>query len=243
MKRVLALTCLIAALSVSASAGAAAGTAATPTERLGQLDQQVLAEVNRTRVAHGLQRLVISSGLQRAADAHSRQMLDLGFFAHDTPGGNTFGKRIRSYYPADGFTTWSAGENLLYGSVGITAEAAVKAWLRSPGHRENILSRTWREVGVASLRARVAGGAFGGRETLVVTMDFGARSGKSTASTLETTSRAAIEPVRNPSVSMAPTHLRLADFFAKPKHPTAVRGTRNQAVLRFLPGGRASQLT
>ena len=208
MKRVLAFTCLIAALSVSAGAGAAAGAVSTPTERLGQLDQQVLAAVNRTRVAHGLQRLVISSGLQRAAEAHSRQMLDRGFFAHDTPGGLSFGKRVRTYYPADGFTTWSAGENLLYGGVGTTAEAAVKAWLRSPEHRENMLSRTWREVGVASLRARVAGGAFGGRATLVVTMDFGVRSGKSSASTLEATSRAVMEPVRSPSVSVAPTHLR-----------------------------------
>ncbi len=243
MKRVLAFTCLIAALSVSAGAGAAAGAVSTPTERLGQLDQQVLAAVNRTRVAHGLQRLVISSGLQRAAEAHSRQMLDRGFFAHDAPGGLSFGKRVRTYYPADGFTTWSAGENLLYGGVGTTAEAAVKAWLRSPEHRENMLSRTWREVGVASLRARAAGGAFGGRATLVVTMDFGVRSGKSSASTLEATSRAVMEPVRNPSVSVAPTHLRPAGFFAKPKHPSVARGTRNQTVLRVLPGGRVSQLT
>ena len=243
MKRALALTCLIAALSVSAGAGSAPGAASTPTERLGQLDQQVLTEVNQTRVAHGLQRLVISSGLQRAAEAHSRQMLDQGFFSHDTPGGLSVGKRIRGYYPVDGFTTWSAGENLLYGGVGTTAEAAVKAWLRSPEHRENMLSRTWREVGVASLRARVAGGAFGGRATLVVTMDFGARSGKSPASTLEATSRAATEPGRSPSVSFAPAHLRPVGFVVKPKPPTAARGTRNPAVLRFLPGGRVSQLT
>lgn len=243
MKRVLALTCLTAALSVSAGAGAAAGAASTPTERLGQLDQQVLTEVNRTRVAHGLQRLVVSSGLQRAAEAHSRQMLDRGFFAHDTPGGLPFGKRVRIYYPSDGFTTWSAGENLLYSTAGITAAAAVKAWLRSPEHRENMLSPNWREVGVASLRARVAGGAFGGGSTVVVTMEFGARSGKSPASTLEVTSRAAREPGRSPYVSVTPTHLRPAGFFAKPKHPTVSRGTRNQAVLRFLPGGRVSQLT
>jgi uncharacterized protein YkwD len=243
MKRVLALTCLIAALTVPVGAGAAPGAASTPTERLGQLDQQVLAEVNRTRAARGLQRLVISSGLQRAAEAHSRQMLDRGFFAHDTPGGLTFGKRIRNYYPADGFATWSAGENLLYGGLGITAEAAVKAWLRSPEHRENMLSPTWREVGVASLRASVAGGTFGGRATLVVTMDFGARSGKSPASTLEAPTRASMGPSRSLSASGAATHLQPARSFAKRKPPRDARGTRNQAVLRFLPGGRVSQLT
>jgi uncharacterized protein YkwD len=245
MKRVLAFACLIAALSVSAGALAAAGAASMTgarTEQLELLDQQVLGAVNQARVSHGLRPLIVSKGLQRAAEAHSSEMLEQGFFAHDTPDGPSFGRRIRSFYPPKGFTTWSAGENLLYSTAAITAAAAVRAWLKSRQHRENMLSPTWREVGIASLRARAAGGTFGGRTTWVVTMDFGVRSGKSPTSSLETSSRATVEPSRSPAVSVAAIPLRRAVLQGKSKRPRSLRGTRGQAVLRFLPGGRVSLL-
>ena len=50
--------------------------------------------------------------------------------------------------------------------------------MASPAHRENMLTPEWREVGIGSLRARSAGGIFAGEATWVITMDFGARSGK-----------------------------------------------------------------
>ena len=242
MRRALALTFLIAALCVSSAGVAAAGGASTTTatERLGELDQQVLAEVNRTRQAHGLRRLVVSGGLQKAAGAHSRQMLERGFFAHNAPGGLPFAKRVRIYYRSDGFTTWSAGENLLYSTGEITAEAAVEAWLNSPEHRENMLSPAWREVGVASLRARVAGGTFGGKSAWVITMDFGTRSGKSADSTSAVAARAAKTPTRSPYALLASSPAPSARL-GKPKPKGTARGTSKRAVLRILPGGRVAQ--
>lgn len=47
------------------------------------------------------------------------------------------------------------GENLAYGSF--TAKQVVKRWMRSPGHRANILFRKYRITGVA---ARKAGGVW-----------------------------------------------------------------------------------
>ncbi len=180
MKRATLLICLLAVLSASVL-GSANGSGTAATVRLRGLDHQVLAQVNRTRVKHGLRRLVVSNELERASYAHSNQMLKLGFFDHDAPGGLPFPKRIRSFYPSDGFSTWSAGENLLYSTAEIAAGEAVQAWLNSPEHRENMLSPDWREVGVGSVRARVAGGTFGAKSAWVITMNFGARSGKTSS--------------------------------------------------------------
>ncbi len=241
MHRALVFTCLIAALCVSSVGAAVAGSSApTTTERLGELDQQVLAEVNRTRLAHGLRRLVLSDGLQKAAGSHSKQMLDRGFFAHDAPGGLPFAKRVRSYYRSDGFTNWSAGENLLYSTGEITAEVAVQAWLDSPEHRENMLSPAWREVGVGSLRARVAGGTFGGKSTWVITMDFGARSGRSTGSASVPASRSAATQTLRPNALLRSSPAPSTSL-GKPKPKTTARSAPKRAVLRVLPGGRVAQ--
>jgi uncharacterized protein YkwD len=47
--------------------------------------------------------------------------------------------------------------------------------MTSPPHRENILTREWREVGVAAVHFAAAPGAFGGRAATIVTADFGVR--------------------------------------------------------------------
>ena len=62
----------------------------------------------------------------------------------------------------------------------------IRAWLNSPPHRENMLAPNWREVGIAALHASSAPGFFGDEPTVLITMDFGARSG-STSQPLKTT--------------------------------------------------------
>ena len=74
-----------------------------------------------------------------------------------------------------------AGENILYNTADIDADNAIQAWLDSPPHRENMLNPDWREVGIGSVHASTAGGTFGGEPTWVITMDFGTRTGGSTA--------------------------------------------------------------
>jgi uncharacterized protein YkwD len=46
----------------------------------------------------------------------------------------------------------------------------------SPGHRENLLSGTWRELGLGALRVSRAGGAYGGRSVTIITLDLGVRA-------------------------------------------------------------------
>jgi uncharacterized protein YkwD len=45
----------------------------------------------------------------------------------------------------------------------------------SPGHRENLLSQRWREIGISAVHASSAPGVYGGQEVTIVTADFGLR--------------------------------------------------------------------
>jgi hypothetical protein len=47
--------------------------------------------------------------------------------------------------------------------------------MKSPEHRANLLSPTWREVGVSALHVAAAPGAFQGLDVTIVTTDFGVR--------------------------------------------------------------------
>ena len=153
MKRALAMLGLMLALT-GAFAGSARAGDATPAsvERMQALDGEMLSQLNATRATHGLRPLTVSPQLEEAAVAHSREMLEGGFFAHDSPGGASFVQRLKRYYTtASGYSSWSAGENLIYKSAEMDASEAIRVWLDSPPHRENMLDPTWREVGIGSL--------------------------------------------------------------------------------------------
>jgi uncharacterized protein YkwD len=52
---------------------------------------------------------------------------------------------------------------------------AVELWLGSHDHRQNILSPTWREIGVAAVHASTSTGEYGGGPVTIITTDFGVR--------------------------------------------------------------------
>ena len=173
---ILALAVAIGLLTVFA---AGAGAASNPVRTLAaadQLESQVLAELNAIRRQRGLTPLRLSRPLSTAADAHSRAMGTFGFFDHDSRDGSAFWKRVQRFYSPDGYQTWSVGENLLWSSGRLSAAAALKLWMGSPGHRKNILTARWREIGLSALQVRAAPGVYGGRDVVIITTDFGVRS-------------------------------------------------------------------
>lgn len=180
MRRTVMLLLLSAALAVGV-ATAAASTSGTPTttQRQTSLEQGVMRELNRLRAEHGLRPLRLSRGLEGAAVFQSRSMLVDGFFDHASADGSSFGDRLRRYYPARGFASWTTGENLLMSSGTIGPAAAVRAWLASPEHRANLLGADWREIGICALSSPAAPGVYAsaGGPVVVITLDFGARSG------------------------------------------------------------------
>jgi uncharacterized protein YkwD len=161
--------------------GVAAGTTTepAPTRALASVDSletQVLAELNAVRRAHGLTPLKLSGPLAAAADAHSRAMGTHGFFAHASRDGSEFWQRVRRFYAPGSRGAWSVGENLLWSSGRLEAKAAVRLWMGSAGHRKNILTARWREIGVSAVGVSQAPGVYGGHDVVIVTTDFGFRA-------------------------------------------------------------------
>ncbi len=159
----------------SVSRPRAATTQSEPASVSSDYDGAVLAAINALRSRHGLAPLRQNERLEAAADSHSRSMGRRGFFAHESADGSAFWKRVQQFYPQGGFAFWAVGENLIYGSPSLGVDDAIRGWLESPGHRANMLSKEWREVGVASVHLDSAPGIYGGRPVVIVTTDFGAR--------------------------------------------------------------------
>ena len=126
--------------------------------------------INEVRRVAGLHRLETVRELRRIAAAHSRDMVLRRYFAHTEPPRRTLAARLRSI-------DWSgaAGENIAWGTTYYaTPRAIVWAWMRSPGHRANILFPGYRSVGVALSLGVPKGGSLPGS---TYTADFGAGAG------------------------------------------------------------------
>jgi uncharacterized protein YkwD len=148
-KRLLAVC---AVLALASPATALAGMSRSETS--------LLREMNRVRAQHHLGALRFDTHLQRAARAHSREMLGDGVFAH-----GAFGSRMLQF----NVTGNLAGENLAWGTgFRGSAQGIVIAWLNSPEHRANLLRPSFTRVGIGNLVGTFQG--YGGAH--VVTADF-----------------------------------------------------------------------
>jgi uncharacterized protein YkwD len=167
----IAVAVLVATGLLAASALATSGNR----RNLQTLNHQVLAAVNRFRVAHGLVRLRESAALDRSARQHSNEMGRRGYFAHSSADGTVFWRRIRRYYPAGGYAYWSVGENLLWASPSVSAGRALQLWIASPEHLRNLLTTQWRQMGISAVSVANAPGVFHGQRVTIITTDFGVR--------------------------------------------------------------------
>ena len=102
-------------------------------------------------------------------------MLAVGYFEHDSANGQSFWRRIQHYYSRGAKGRWSVAEDLLWSGGEIGAKRALDAWMASPGHRQNILTAKYREIGIAELYSTTSPGAFGGSPVTLITTDFGVR--------------------------------------------------------------------
>jgi uncharacterized protein YkwD len=141
---------------------------------LNTLELDIVARINAQRTTRSLRPLRVSRGLTAAASYHTRQMGQLGFFEHESVNGAPFWRRIERFYPA-GRGYWSVGENLFWESPDTSAASAVREWMQSAPHRQNILAREWRDIGISAEHFATAPGTFDGRPVTIVTADFGVR--------------------------------------------------------------------
>lgn len=145
---------MLFALALSAPAPAAASPCKawgkTDPEKLrnGQARKAVLCLINKERHDRGLQALDRNKKLQKAAQRHNDRMDGTGCFSHQCPGEPALDVRLDDYL-SGGLSQWGIGENVAWGTgASATPESIVQAWMDSAGHRANILSRDWREIGV-----------------------------------------------------------------------------------------------
>ena len=105
-------------------------------------EQEVIRLVNAERAKYGLSALTEDWELSRVARYKSQDMHDRGYFDHTSPTYGTPFQMMRAF----GLTYRSAGENIAMGYR--TPQAVVTGWMNSPGHRANILSSSYKKIGV-----------------------------------------------------------------------------------------------
>jgi uncharacterized protein YkwD len=163
--RVLISSLLLAAVLVLASAMPASATS-NKTYRW-----RLFNAINDVRSSHGLHRFRIADSLRGTAQNHSNDMVARDYFAHTSPTGSTLYHRVlESGFPSGG--SWSAGENLAWGTGGIgSPRSVVRMWMHSPVHRANLLSNGFGCIGIG----RATGRFMGHSGAIVWTADFGHR--------------------------------------------------------------------
>jgi uncharacterized protein YkwD len=114
-------------------------TAAAPASSAAEV---IVAAMNRERASRGLRPLRLNDRLSLAANDRIGDMFSKHYFAHVSPDG------LQPFVWAQqrGYRYRLIGENL---AVGYRGTAVVDGWMRSPGHRDNILQRGFDEVGIA----------------------------------------------------------------------------------------------
>lgn len=139
--------------------------------------QDLLLATNQQRLNAGLAPLVLNQQLSNAAYAKAIDMFKKNYWAHIAPDGTTPWDFIK----ATGYQYVYAGENLARGYP--TPQDVVNAWMASPSHRANVLSKDYQDVGFAVQEDTLTGE----KNTILVVEMFGgtksltAKPGVSTA--------------------------------------------------------------
>jgi hypothetical protein len=105
------------------------------------LEALVVQFTNEARADEGLPALEPRNALHVAARQHSREMLEQGYYAHESPvaAHRSPSQRVR----LAGY--WAGAAENIYdfrdrASAEATARGLVEGWMKSPGHRKNILA-------------------------------------------------------------------------------------------------------
>jgi uncharacterized protein YkwD len=114
-----------------------------------RLARAAVCLINNRRVKRGLPRLRINHRLSKAAMWHTHDMVRRNYFGHVSKRGRDVVDRLRRTRYLGGKFSWAVGENLAWGSGPLgTPRKIVRAWMRSAGHRRNMLNPRYREMGI-----------------------------------------------------------------------------------------------
>ncbi|MBM7646402.1 putative YkwD family protein [Scopulibacillus daqui] len=128
-----------------------AGQTGSSKSQLNAFEQKVVELTNQERQKKGLKPLKADNQLAKMARDKSQDMADKGYFDHQSP---TYGSpfdMMKTY----GIKYTAAGENIAAGQQ--TPQDVVNSWMKSPGHRANILNKDYTYIGVGYVK----GGSYG----------------------------------------------------------------------------------
>lgn len=137
---------LLPALFTLLALGLAPAARATSTARTtlpgvpDSMEQKVLTLVNRARANHGLSPLKMTSCPDSHAELWSQHMAAIQTMVHSSLDPLLACKDARA-----------AGQNIAYGQA--TAREVFRAWMHSPTHRANILSKKFHRTGIAGVKS------------------------------------------------------------------------------------------
>lgn len=114
---------------------------------LKSLEDEVVRLVNQHRVNSGLQPLANNWQAARVARIKSQDMINSKYFSHISPTYGSPFKMLESY----GLRFSAAAENIAMGQR--TAQEVVNTWMNSPGHKANILSKSYTQIGVGAAKS------------------------------------------------------------------------------------------
>ncbi|MFH1769599.1 MAG: CAP domain-containing protein [Parcubacteria group bacterium] len=122
----------------------------------------LVSSANDSRTEYDLGKLEINDVLVQAAEMKANDMVTKGYFAHVSPEGKSpwywLGQADYKYI--------LAGENLAVNFV--DSHDVHTAWMDSPSHKDNILNKTFTEIGIAT-----AQGTYQGQDAIFVVQYFG----------------------------------------------------------------------
>ncbi|MGG0410032.1 CAP domain-containing protein [Peribacillus simplex] len=106
------------------------------------VEQQVLSLVNEERAKSGLPSLEMDSDISNVAILKSEDMRNNNYFNHTSPSYGSPFDMMKSF----GISYEYAGENIAAGQP--SADAVMKSWMNSPGHKANILNKNYTHIGI-----------------------------------------------------------------------------------------------
>jgi uncharacterized protein YkwD len=156
----LAVSAFVAAPAAANAAGCSGADSNPAAMTASAANHATLCLLNQQRHSHGLRSLKLDGKLGHAAAGHARDMVAQQYFDHTSKSGASFSTRIKRSGWTRSRRAYTIGENIGWGGGSLaTPRSMVRAWMGSAGHRANILSRSFRMIGIGIANGAPTGGA------------------------------------------------------------------------------------
>lgn len=115
---------------------------ASAKQNISHEETEILKLVNSQRTSLGIGKLKMDEKLNMIAQIKAQDMADKKYFSHNSPLYGSVFDMMQKY----NYSYRTAGENIAMGQK--SAQSVMRSWMRSSGHRDNILKDEYNRLGV-----------------------------------------------------------------------------------------------